>query len=219
MIDPNGTRSSGVVGCCRREGDVRRSCRGYPVSRCNWHSRLLKFGVHQCFEITLHTCSSVAFIKLFSDEMAQMRVSVSLLIAWLLIAAVLETPIMIVQLPYLQRIERIRENPATTTALFTAKDCANHGSREYVFDVDGKSYDGGGLSEAGGICEAVRIGAPVLIHYEKENPANNTGGNPVAELWNQIIFMLFVALLVPPIFILQFRKWCAQGMPLFRGRI
>jgi hypothetical protein len=135
----------------------------------------------------------------------------SILIAWLLIAVVLTALIMIGALPYLQRMERIRENSATATAAFTDKHCANHASRSYEFWVDGKSYHGGGSSEAGGDCDAIRIGEPILIHYEKGNPTNNTGGDPVAELWNEIIFMFLVVITFPPIIILRFRKWRSQG--------
>jgi hypothetical protein len=102
------------------------------------------------------------------------------LIAWALLAVIVTAPILALQFPYLQRIERIRENPATTTGVFTGKNCANHASRSYAFEVDGKAYGGGGSSEAGGDCRYVQIGAQIVVHYEMGNPANNSGGDLVA---------------------------------------
>ena len=133
------------------------------------------------------------------------------LIAWALLAVIFAGSILAFQFPYLQRIERIRENPATTTGVFTGKNCAYHASRSYAFEVDGKSYDGGGSSEAGGDCRNIQIGAQILVHYQMNEPANNSGGDPVALLWNEIIPAILVALLFPPIIIWSFARWRLRG--------
>ena len=96
----------------------------------------------------------------------------------------------------------MRDNPATAVGEITAKDCAKHALRWYKFDVDGKTYGGGGSSAAGGNCEAIRVSEPVLIHYERSNPGNNIGGDPGAALWNEIFSIALVALLCPPIILL-----------------
>ena len=80
------------------------------------------------------------------------------------------------QFSYLQRVERIRENPATAVGVITDKNCAQHGSRSYAFQVDSKTYDGGGSS--GGNCYTVQIGGHTVVHYEKSNPEDNIGKNP-----------------------------------------
>lgn len=139
----------------------------------------------------------------------------SIMIAWALLAVLLVAPIAAFMFPYLHRVERIRVNDATAVGTFTGKDCANHGSRSYAFAVDGKSYHGGGSSEAGGNCDAVRIGAPIIVHYDTSDPANNTGGAPTAELWNDIASMILVALFFPPVIIWRFRIWRARGYPLY----
>jgi hypothetical protein len=97
----------------------------------------------------------------------------------------------------LQRIERIRENPATTTGAFTRKECANRGAPSYAFVVDGETHLGDGASEAGGDCDDIRIGAPIVVHYEKGNPANNTGGDPAEVLAREIIFVILTAVFLP----------------------
>lgn len=147
----------------------------------------------------------------------RLKFSKSIAIAWALLAVSLVAPIAALTFPYLHRVERILENEATAVGKFTGKDCAQHGSRSYAFDVDGKSYHGGGSSEAGGNCETVPIGAPIVVHYERSDPANNTGGAPASELWNDIAFMILVALLFPPVIIWRFRKWRARGYPLYWG--
>ena len=111
------------------------------------------------------------------------------------------------------RIERIRENHAKIVGSFTAKDCANHASRSYQFEVDGKIYHGRGNSAAGGNCDNVRIGAPIFVHYETGNPTNNLGSDPVSELWDHIIPMILVVLFFPPLLIWRYFRWRACGSP------
>lgn len=139
----------------------------------------------------------------------------SFLIGWAVLAALLVAPILALQIDYMRRLERIRENPATAIGVFTAKNCAMHASRFYEFRVEGKSYRDGGSSEAGGDCEAVRIGAPINVRYERNDPANNTGGDPAAELWNEIIAMTLIALIIPPFIISRFGRWRARGYPVY----
>jgi hypothetical protein len=154
----------------------------------------------------------VCFDKLRTDTLIGASEMRAFFIAWMLLAVIVTAPILALQFPYLQRIERIRENPATATGVFTGKDCANHASRSYAFEVDGKPYDGGGSSEAGGDCRNVQIGAQIVVHYEMGYPANNSGGDPVAVLRNEIIPVILVALFFPPIIIWRFTSWRARGM-------
>lgn len=123
---------------------------------------------------------------------------------WLCLFA---APIVTLQFPYIQRVERIRQKPRTVLGAFTAKNCAHHASRSFEFQVDGKTYHGGGASEAGGDCDKIQIGAPITIYYEYANPTNNIGVEPAAELLNEIISVGLVALFFPPILIWNFRRW------------
>jgi hypothetical protein len=143
----------------------------------------------------------------------KMRLSGSFLMAWLLTALVLLAPIALFGFRYLRNIERIRENPATATGIYIDKSCENEAIRCYAFEVEGKHYQGGASNKACTDCEAFRIGKPILVVYEKGNPINNTTGDPLWELWNNIISMLSVALLFPPLIIWRFRRWRAAGMP------
>jgi hypothetical protein len=109
------------------------------------------------------------------------------------------------QYPYIERVERSRK-PRGDVGAFAAKDCANHASRFYPFEADGNTYQGGS-TPAGDECRDVQIGAPIVVHFEKGDPANNIGGDPVAAVWNEIIPMILGALLFPPIIIWRCCRW------------
>ena len=151
-------------------------------------------------------------------------------LAWALVGAAIVGLMLIVTpaLPYYQKLERIRENQATTNSVQI--DGANCDSRGFVYDVAGTSYRWrrtfqGGLARAGDQLDASPAAdgncnqTPIIIFYEKSNPANSIASNPDNVFWNDVITMLLVVLIFPPSIVWGFREWRARGMPWRSGWI
>ena len=74
------------------------------------------------------------------------------------------------------------------------------------FYIDGKAYVGSDGPEADD-CDAVKLGAPVYVVYQRKNPSNNLGGRMsdlpqivehsaagflISSLWVVLFFLVFV---------------------------
>ena len=82
-----------------------------------------------------------------------------------------------------------------TTGRITAKEPENHRFIVYSFDVEGRSYSGRG--NGGGEnpeFEQLRIGDPVSVYYDPQNPNDSFLGNPRKQADSITIGVLFLAL-------------------------
>jgi hypothetical protein len=109
----------------------------------------------------------------------------------------------------------IAADPVLAKGRVMTLDCNdNHGFVDYSFEIDGATYHARSAYLNNIPCQAVKIGQPVAVYYEKGAPENNYGvyppetpGNPAraAFLYNLAAFAVFT-FLVPLIYIWRWFK-------------
>src|SRR5437868_3435520 len=85
------------------------------------------------------------------------------------------------------RYKMLVEKGVRTTAKVTRKECWNHGTIYYIFEVGGQEYTGNGLSGNGvPHCHELRQGDEITVYYLPRNPNISATGDVLAALQHEV---------------------------------
>ncbi len=77
------------------------------------------------------------------------------------------------QIKTLWRLLHILQDPGKTAGVVSHLDCPNHGHIDYVFRIEGASFDGREHLIDGISCPELRTGQRVAVYYQRAQPTNN----------------------------------------------
>jgi hypothetical protein len=100
-----------------------------------------------------------------------------------------------------------------TKGVVVEPKCQQHLSFSYQFEVIGLPYQGLSVSD---LCNQIKSGDAVSVHYLSANPKVNTAANPERTLTNNIVTIVMVSLSGPAIILLilwlRLREWKRRMM-------
>jgi hypothetical protein len=93
--------------------------------------------------------------------------------------------------------------PANATATVTALNCNFHSFVHYSFLVDAKRYDAQGPASN---CDKLQAGNKLEVFFAQSDPGLSSLAEPAAMYWNEIAFICFCSVLLPPLLLWKWRK-------------
>jgi len=103
---------------------------------------------------------------------------------------------------------RLLQYGIATFGKVTAKEPDNHATVRYSFDVDSKTYFGGGSAGFGtSSFDELKVGDDVLVVYMPNNPSVSCLGHPKALLKDDLTFVGLATVFVPIAMWFSLGRW------------
>jgi hypothetical protein len=99
------------------------------------------------------------------------------------------------------RLVALTRNGESVTGTIVQLEPGNHRIVRYTYTVDGQVYEASTGYLGGGVprFEQLQVGDVVPVTYLPEAPFKSVLGDPWPQLVNELVFLLMVALIFPPI--------------------
>jgi hypothetical protein len=113
----------------------------------------------------------------------------------------------------LQKYYRLAKHEAVTMGTVVRKDPENHFAVEYIYEVDGHGFGGSsGVKDSYRSFEALEVGGPIRVFYDRESPENSVLVDPNSYLNSLLGMVAFLTILGPLFFMFgMYRKGWLSG--------